>query len=123
LKSKDNLPLFERCDGAVFKTWAPGQHRIEISLSGGARADMREMIELHAKEVAEADFEMAAKQAVTDSGNVFACRPEQLPKFWQAVASGRGELVYGSRLIYPMEDQAMRFLNLIANKSFSLLFT
>jgi SAM-dependent methyltransferase len=49
--------------------------------------------------------------------------PEQLPKFWQAVASGRGEFVYGSRLIYPMEDQAMRFLNLIANKIFSLLFT
>ena len=49
--------------------------------------------------------------------------PEQLSKFWQAVASGRGEFVYGSRLIYPMEDQAMRFLNLIANKIFSLLFT
>jgi glycosyltransferase involved in cell wall biosynthesis len=49
--------------------------------------------------------------------------PEQLPKFWQAVASGRGEFVYGTRLIYPMEDQAMRFLNLVANKVFSLLFT
>lgn len=49
--------------------------------------------------------------------------PEQLPKFWQAAASGRGEFVYGSRLIYPMEDQAMRFLNLVANKIFSLLFT
>jgi SAM-dependent methyltransferase len=49
--------------------------------------------------------------------------PEQLPKFWQAVASGRGEFVYGARLIYPMEDEAMRFLNLIANKIFSLLFT
>jgi SAM-dependent methyltransferase len=49
--------------------------------------------------------------------------PEQLPKFWQAVASGRGEFVYGTRLIYPMEDRAMRFLNLIANKTFSLLFT
>lgn len=49
--------------------------------------------------------------------------PEQLPKFWAAVVSGRGEFVYGSRLIYPMERQAMRFLNLVANKIFSLLFT
>jgi SAM-dependent methyltransferase len=49
--------------------------------------------------------------------------PEQLSKFWHAVASGRGEFIYGSRLIYPMEDQAMRFLNLIANKLFSILFT
>jgi SAM-dependent methyltransferase len=49
--------------------------------------------------------------------------PEQLPKFWEAIRSGKGEFVNGSRLVYPMEDQAMRFLNLIANKVFSLLFT
>ncbi len=49
--------------------------------------------------------------------------PEQLPKFWRAIQSGKGEFVNGSRLVYPMEDEAMRFLNLIANKSFSLIFT
>jgi SAM-dependent methyltransferase len=49
--------------------------------------------------------------------------PEQLPKFWQAIQSGKGEFVNGSRLIYPMQDEAMRFLNLIANKTFSILFT
>ena len=49
--------------------------------------------------------------------------PEQLPKFWDAIRSGKGEFVNGSRLVYPMEDQAMRFLNLVANKIFSLLFT
>jgi glycosyltransferase involved in cell wall biosynthesis len=49
--------------------------------------------------------------------------PEQLPKFWDALRTGKGEFVNGSRLVYPMEDQAMRFLNLVANKGFSLLFT
>src|SRR5262249_7337586 len=49
--------------------------------------------------------------------------PEQLPKFWRAIRSGKGEFVNGSRLVYPMEDEAMRFLNLIANRIFSLLFT
>jgi SAM-dependent methyltransferase len=49
--------------------------------------------------------------------------PEQLPKFWEAIRSGKGEFINGSRLIYPMEDQAMRFLNLVANKTFSVLFT
>jgi glycosyltransferase involved in cell wall biosynthesis len=49
--------------------------------------------------------------------------PEQLPKFWEVVHSGKGEFVNGSRLVYPMEDQAMRFLNLVANKGFSILFT
>src|SRR6516164_4641300 len=41
--------------------------------------------------------------------------PEQLPKFWKALTSGKGEFIYGSRLVYPMEKDAMRFLNLLAN--------
>jgi SAM-dependent methyltransferase len=49
--------------------------------------------------------------------------PEQLPKFWHAIVSGKGEFVNGSRLVYPMEDEAMRFLNLLANKAFSIIFT
>jgi SAM-dependent methyltransferase len=49
--------------------------------------------------------------------------PEQLPKFWQAIRSGKGEFINGSRLVYPLEQDAMRFLNLIANKIFSWLFS
>jgi SAM-dependent methyltransferase len=49
--------------------------------------------------------------------------PEQLPKFWDAIRSGKAEFVNGSRLVYPMDEEAMRFLNLVANKVFSLLFT
>ena len=49
--------------------------------------------------------------------------PEDLPKFYEAIASGKAEFVNGSRLVYPMEEGAMRFLNHIANETFSLLFT
>jgi hypothetical protein len=49
--------------------------------------------------------------------------PEQLPKFWHALASGKGEFINGSRLVYPREEEAMQFLNLAANRSFSLLFS
>jgi SAM-dependent methyltransferase len=49
--------------------------------------------------------------------------PEQLPKFWDAMQSGKGEFINGSRLVYPMDKEAMRFLNLVANKIFSLLFS
>jgi glycosyltransferase involved in cell wall biosynthesis len=49
--------------------------------------------------------------------------PEQLPKFWRAIADGKGEFINGSRLIYLMEEGAMQFLNLIANKCFSLIFS
>ncbi len=45
--------------------------------------------------------------------------PEDLPKFYEALASGRGELINGSRLVYGMETGAMRFLNLVGNKFFA----
>jgi len=46
-----------------------------------------------------------------------------LPKFFKAIAENEGELINGTRLVYPMQEDAMRFLNLLANKLFSLLFT
>lgn len=49
--------------------------------------------------------------------------PEDLPKFYQAIISGKGEFINGCRLIYPMEKQAMRLLNLFGNKFFSLAFS
>jgi SAM-dependent methyltransferase len=49
--------------------------------------------------------------------------PEDLPKFYQAIVEGQGELINGSRFVYPMESQAMRFLNFLGNKAFSGLFS
>lgn len=49
--------------------------------------------------------------------------PEDLPKFYNALRSGKGEFINGSRLVYPMENEAMRFLNRIANHTFSILFS
>jgi SAM-dependent methyltransferase len=49
--------------------------------------------------------------------------PESMPKFYESIASGRGEFINGSRLVYPMDKDAMQFLNHIANRIFSLLFT
>ena len=49
--------------------------------------------------------------------------PEHLPKFWDAIRSGKGEFVNGTRLVYPFEQHAMRFLNWVANKMFSRVFT
>ena len=49
--------------------------------------------------------------------------PEDLSKFYQIIVSGKAEFVNGVRLIYPMEDQAMRFLNLVGNKFFSIAFS
>ncbi len=49
--------------------------------------------------------------------------PEAIPKFVDTLMRGKGDLINGSRLVYPMEGRAMRFLNLLANKAFALLFS
>jgi hypothetical protein len=49
--------------------------------------------------------------------------PEELSKFYDAIASGKGEFINGSRLVYPMEKEAMRLLNMAGNKFFSLMFS
>ena len=49
--------------------------------------------------------------------------PEELPKFYDVVASGRAEFANGCRLVYPMDEKAMQFLNLCANKTFGVIFS
>ena len=49
--------------------------------------------------------------------------PEDLPKFYNAIAQNKGDFINGCRMIYPMEDQAMRFLNLLGNKFFAMMFS
>ncbi len=50
-------------------------------------------------------------------------QPEDLPHFFEVVASGRGEFANGSRLVYPRSGEAMPWLNNMANKFFSLAFS
>jgi glycosyltransferase involved in cell wall biosynthesis len=49
--------------------------------------------------------------------------PEDLPKFYDALISGKGDFINGTRLVYPMESQAMRFLNFLGNKFFGMAFS
>jgi SAM-dependent methyltransferase len=49
--------------------------------------------------------------------------PEDLARFYEALVQGKGDFINGVRLVYPMERQAMRFLNLLGNKFFSLAFS
>jgi hypothetical protein len=49
--------------------------------------------------------------------------PEDLPRFYAVLRSGKGDFVNGVRLVYPMEKEAMRLFNLLGNKFFSLAFS
>lgn len=48
---------------------------------------------------------------------------KDLEKFYNVLTSGLGEFANGSRMVYPMEKQSMRFLNQIGNKIFGFIFT
>ena len=49
--------------------------------------------------------------------------PESLPSFIDALLEKRGDFINGSRLVYPIEGEAMRFLNILGNKMFAILFS
>ena len=49
--------------------------------------------------------------------------PEELPKFFDVIVQDRAEFANGVRLVYPMDEKAMQFLNLCANKAFGLIFS
>jgi len=49
--------------------------------------------------------------------------PEDIVKFYNAINENKGEFINGSRLVYPMEKEAMRFINMIGNKFFAMSFS
>jgi glycosyltransferase involved in cell wall biosynthesis len=49
--------------------------------------------------------------------------PEDLPAFYNALVSGKGEFINGSRLVYAKDPKAMRFINLVGNKFFASLLS
>jgi ubiquinone/menaquinone biosynthesis C-methylase UbiE len=49
--------------------------------------------------------------------------PEELPRFYGAILDGSGEFINGVRLVYPMEHEAMQFLNYLGNKFFGTVFS
>ena len=68
-------------------------------------------------------FAQASGEALIILDADLSVRPEDLPRFYEALVSGVADLANGVRLVYPMEGEAMRFLNLIGNKMFSYLFS
>ncbi|MFH1321425.1 MAG: glycosyltransferase [Bacteroidota bacterium] len=68
-------------------------------------------------------FDMASGDILMILDADLTVPPEDLPKFYEAIASGMGEFINGSRLVYPMEKQAMRLLNILGNKFFSMVFS
>jgi len=68
-------------------------------------------------------FDKATKDILMILDSDLAVPPEDMPKFYNALATHKAEFANGSRLVYPMEKEAMRFLNILGNHFFSLALT
>ncbi|MDA1087065.1 MAG: glycosyltransferase [Verrucomicrobia bacterium] len=68
-------------------------------------------------------FAAATKEVLMILDGDLTVDPSDLPKFYEALATGKAEFINGSRLVYPMEKEAMQMLNMLANKCFGILFT
>ena len=68
-------------------------------------------------------FDMATGEILMILDADLTTPPEDLPKFYDAIRYNKGEFINGSRLVYPMEKEAMQLLNYLGNKFFSSFFT
>jgi hypothetical protein len=68
-------------------------------------------------------FSLATKDILMILDADISVPPEDLLRFYKAIAAGKGEFINGSRLIYPMEEKAMRFFNILGNKFFAEAFS
>ncbi len=93
------------------------------------------------KKYPEKKIKLVNSPGICKSKNVFTCYenaagdilmildadltvvPEELPKFFNAIIEGKGDFINGSRMVYPMEDEAMRAMNIMGNKVFSMIFS
>jgi glycosyltransferase involved in cell wall biosynthesis len=70
-----------------------------------------------------AGFETATGDVLMILDADMTVMPEDLGFFLDVIASGRGEFINGSRLVYPLESGAMKIFNILGNRFFSYIFT
>lgn len=71
----------------------------------------------------KAGFDASTQEVVMILDADISTPPEELPRFFNPINQGRCQFVNGTRMVYPMEQEAMRTANLLGNKIFGLIMT
>lgn len=71
----------------------------------------------------KAGFDAATGEVLIILDADMAVPPQELIWFYDLIATGQADFVNGTRMVYPMEHQAMRQLNLWGNKMFGTAFS
>jgi glycosyltransferase involved in cell wall biosynthesis/SAM-dependent methyltransferase len=93
-----------------------------VSVAGGT-AEQPKMLKLGKGDAVRKGFDAAQGDVLMILDADLTVPPEDLPKFYEPLAEGKGTFINGTRLIYPMEDEAMPMMNYFGNKLFSWIFT
>ncbi len=75
------------------------------------------------RDAVRAGFERASGDLLMILDADLTVPPEEIPKFYEAIESGKADFANGCRLVYPMESKAMQFFNLCANHFFAAAFS
>ncbi|MDA3816604.1 MAG: glycosyltransferase [Prolixibacteraceae bacterium] len=128
-------------ENAILQTPEFGSHQEFIFIEGGSQDGTYEEMLRVQKAYPDKDIKVMKQtgkgkgNAVRDAFDASTCDilmildadlttpPEDMHKFYEALAQNKGEFINGCRLVYPMEDEAMRFLNLLGNKFFGWFFS
>lgn len=95
----------------------------EIAARPGRRAKLLKQSGKGKGDAVRAGYAAASGEVLMILDADLTVPPEDLPRFYDALVTNRGEFINGVRLVYPMEKEAMRFLNMVGNKFFGMAFS
>lgn len=95
----------------------------QIKKNPGFKSELIRQAGIGKGDAVRAGFSKATGEILMVLDADLTVRPEDLPRFYEALVNGKGDFINGVRLVYPMEKRAMRFINLLGNKTFSMIFS
>lgn len=128
-------------ENAIKRTPVFGSHQEFIFIEGGSQDGTYEEMLRVQKAYPDKDIKVMKQtgkgkgNAVREAFDAASCDilmildadlttpPEDMDKFYNALVQNHGEFINGCRLVYPMDKQAMRFLNYLGNKFFGWFFS
>ena len=100
----------ERCKKKYGNEW----HRIELIHQGDGKGK---------GDAVRKGFKEARGDILMILDSDLTMPPEDLPKYYEALVTGKGEFINGCRLVYPLEEDSMRLINYFGNVTFSIIFS
>ena len=100
-------------------TWEEIQRVVTLEEYAGFSPKAMQQSGKGKKDATMTGFDAAQKDLVAVLDADLTMPPEMIPRFYQAYCDGHADMINGNRLMYPMENEAMRFLNRLGNIFFA----